>query len=284
MSQILTVDYESNNLGELFTSSLKNTGFAVIKNHPISQNLIDEIYDEWKLFFNSKYKHDYLYHQVKQDGYFPYRCENAKGYSIKDLKEFYHYYEWGVYPKNISNTTISLYHELLKIGEILLRWIETNAPDKVSSNFSIPLSQMINGSKLNLLRIIHYPPLDSIIEDGAVRAAPHEDINLITLLVTGSQPGLQVQNNDGEWVDLECNPGWIVINTGDMLSECSQGYFPSTSHRVINPIGAKGNIPRYTMPLFIHPRDDVQLSNKYTARGFLNERLNEIGLKKADSQ
>ena len=80
MSEILTVDYESNDLGELFSSSLQNTGFAVIKNHPISQNLINEIYDEWKLFFNSNYKHDYLFHQVKQDGYFPFRSENAKGY------------------------------------------------------------------------------------------------------------------------------------------------------------------------------------------------------------
>ena len=36
----------------------------------------------------------------------------------------------------------------------------------------------------------------------------------------------------------------------------------------------------YSMPLFIHPRPEVKLSNKYTSESFLNERLREIGLKK----
>ena len=81
-------------------------------------------------------------------------------------------------------------------------------------------------------------------------------------------------------MEVECNPEWIVINTGDMLSECSAGYFPSTSHLVINPSGKAGNISRYTMPLFIHPRDEVVLSNNYTAKSFLEERLKDIGLKK----
>ena len=65
-----------------------------------------------------------------------------------------------------------------------------------------------------------------------------------------------------------------------MLSECSKGYFPSTSHRVINPTGKDKNNSRYTMPLFIHPRDEVILSKNYTAKSFLEERLKEIGLKK----
>jgi len=196
------------------------------------------------------------------------------------LKEFYHYYEWGIYPKNISNKTISVYHELLNIGQEILNWIDEHSPENISSNFSIPLSQMINNSRMNLLRIIHYPPIDSKGIDGAVRAAAHEDINLITILVTGSQSGLQVQTKDNQWIDVECNPGWLVINTGDMLSESSEGYFPSTSHRVINPRGNDRKLSRYTMPLFIHPRDEVVLSTKYTAKGFLEERLKEIGLKK----
>jgi len=33
------------------------------------------------------------------------------------------------------------------------------------------------------------------------------------------------------------------------------------------------------MPLFLHPRDEVKLSNKYTASSYLKERLLEIGLK-----
>ena len=161
VSKVETIDYKSNIANEQLVQSLHNTGFAILYNHPINHTLITSIYNEWTKFFNSDEKHSYTFNPESQDGYFPYLSENAKGYSNKDLKEFYHYYEWGIYPENISNKTILLYHELLKIGQILLNWIDTNTPKKVTAKFSMPLSQMINGSKSNLLRIIHYPPLRS---------------------------------------------------------------------------------------------------------------------------
>ena len=138
---------------------------------------------------------------------------------------------------------------------------------------------MITDSKTNLLRIIHYPPLDGNEEDGAIRGSAHEDINLITLLVSGTEPGLQVQDTDGNWHDVSCDPGCLAINAGDMLQEASGGYFPSTTHQVINPDNEIKNKSRLSMPLFLHPRDEVILSKKYTAKEYLDERLREIGLK-----
>ena len=96
-------------------------------------------------------------------------------------------------------------------------------------------TKMIEKSQNHLLRILHYPPLNGNEQKGAIRGAAHEDINLITLLVAGTQPGLQVQDINGTWHDVSCDIGSIAINTGDMLSEASNGYFPSTTHRVINP-------------------------------------------------
>ena len=277
--QIETIDYKSDNAKHKLVESLHDTGFAVLHNHPIDQKQITLVYNEWEKFFNDDDKYSYKFDPETQDGYFPYLSENAKGYSKKDLKEFFHYYEWGIYPDNMSNNTILLYHDLLKLGQELLQWVDVHTPKNISSCFSMPLCQMSNNSKTNLLRILHYPPLKTNIEKGAIRAAEHEDINLITILVTGSQPGLQVKTNDNQWLEIECNPGWIIINSGDMLSECSGGYFPSTSHRVINPSNETSKISRYTMPLFIHPRDEVILSKNYTAKSFLEERLKEIGLK-----
>ena len=113
MHKILTIDYQSQDFGSNFTTSLKNTGFAVIKNHPISSQLINKIYDEWETFFNSKAKYNYLFDPIKQDGYFPYLSENAKGREIKDLKEFYHIYNWGRYPSEISdNTNQEIFHRM----------------------------------------------------------------------------------------------------------------------------------------------------------------------------
>ena len=87
-----------------------------------------------------------------------------------------------------------MYKQLLELTSTLLSWIQEETPRKVKSNFSVPLDEMIIDSKTNLLRIIHYPPLDGNEKDGAIRGAAHEDINLITVLVAGTQPGLQVKD------------------------------------------------------------------------------------------
>ena len=279
MSEILTIDYQSSDLGLNLTKSLKNTGFAVLKNHPISKILISSIYDEWKSFFNSNTKHNYLFHKVKQDGYFPYLSENAKGSQVKDLKEFYHIYDWGRYPSEISDKTNQLISEFKVMARNLLSEININSPSNIQNKFSIPLDTMIDKSPQNLLRIIHYPPLsDNNNNPGSIRAGAHEDINLITLLVAGSQPGLQVLKQDNTWMDVSTSKDYIVINVGDMLQECSGGYYPSTTHRVLNPKD-NGDIPRYSMPFFVHARDEVILSEKYTSKSYLEERLKEIGLK-----
>ena len=273
------VNYEQENAPYEFTRSLRKTGFGVLTNHPIDKKLIDKVYKEWSEFFNSNHKNKYLFNSIDQDGYFPFQTENAKGHTIKDLKEFYHIYLWGRYPKEISNATIILYNQLLELTSTLLDWIQNHTPENINSRFSIPLYEMIQNSRTNLLRIIHYPPIIGNEKKGAIRGAAHEDINLITVLVAGTQPGLQVQDRNGLWHDVSCDPGSLAINTGDMLQEASGGYYPSTTHQIINPGNKIANVSRYSMPLFLHPRDDVRLSKKYTAREYLDERLMEIGLK-----
>tara|TARA_B000000557_G_C20790323_1_gene450715 strand:- start:124 stop:960 length:837 start_codon:yes stop_codon:yes gene_type:complete len=276
---VQTVDFTSLTAPEKFTRSLKDTGFAILSDHPIKFDLIKKVYDEWELFFNNQDKHNYIYDSKKQDGYFPYLSENAKGSNLKDLKEFYHIYPNGRYPNMISKSTKDLYKSLTEIAEILLSWIERNIPQKISMKFSMPLSKMVKNSPKNLLRIIHYPALNGNEKHGMVRAAAHGDINLLTVLVAGTEPGLQVQDINGEWHDVSCNPGTIAINTGDMLQLTSSGYFPSTIHRVINPEGELPNKSRFSMPLFLHPHDTVKLSDEYSALEYLNKRLKEIGLK-----
>ena len=276
---IETVDFKSENAGIKFVNSLHHTGFVILHNHPIEYDLMKSVYNKWAQFFISEAKYSYTFNPDLQDGYFPYRSENAQGYNVKDLKEFFHYYQWGKCPSDMKIITDQLFQKLLNIGQELLHWIDSFSPDNIKSNYSMPLSKMIQNSPMNVLRILHYPPLEDVISDGAIRASAHGDINLITVLPAASQPGLQVLNKENEWVNVECNPGWLVINTGDMLSECSKNYFPSTTHQVINLKGDAAKLPRYTMPLFIHPRDEVILSKRYTARSFLDERLQAIGLK-----
>ena len=273
------INYRAPNAPFDFTRSLQETGFGVLNKHPIDKCLIDTVYDEWKDFFNSNHKKKYLYNEKNQDGFFPFETENAKGHTLKDLKEFYHIYPWGRYPSEISQSTKTLYEQLLELTSTLLSWIQNQTPKSISTRFSMPLHEMIKGSRTNLLRIIHYPPLNGKEQHGAIRGAAHEDINLITVLVAGTKPGLQVKDTNGLWHDVSCDPGCLAINTGDMLQEVSGGYYPSTTHQVINPGDGIDNQSRYSMPLFLHPEDSVRLSKKYTARQYLDERLREIGLK-----
>jgi len=276
--KVKTVSFRSPMAAQEFCASLRETGFAVISDHPIPFRLITDTFDEWARFFASPSKLEHRFDERKQSGYFPFKTENAKDSRTKDLKEFFHYYPWSDLPPGTRVHTPVLYSELLRMSAELLRWIEVATPAEVGARLSMPLTTMIENSGDTLLRPIHYPPLDGSEEEGAVRAAAHEDINLITLLPAATAPGLQVRDLQGRWLDVPCDPGTIVVNSGDMLKLATDGYYPSTTHRVINPVGPEARKPRYSMPLFLHPRKDVRLSPAHTAGTYLAERLREIGL------
>ncbi|MGR5283976.1 isopenicillin N synthase family dioxygenase [Vibrio maritimus] len=274
-----TVDYQAADAAEKFVTSLRETGFGVLKNHPIPQQLVESIYENWYQFFMSEKKNDYQFNVETQDGYFPPTVsEVAKGHSVKDIKEYFHVYPWGQIPPELRAQILEYYDKANSFAKELLGWVEAHAPVEVQEKFSIALSEMINGSEKTLLRVLHYPPMTGEEEPGAIRAAAHEDINLLTVLPAANEPGLQVLSKEGEWLDVPCDFGNLIINIGDMLQEASGGYFPSTTHRVINPSGEKQETSRISLPLFLHPKPEVVLSEKYTANSYLMERLRELGV------
>lgn len=272
------VDYSASNAQEAMARSLHNTGFAVLANHPIAPSRIDDIYAAWGAFFADDKKMDWERSAETQDGYFPFRSENAKDSDTKDLKEFYHYYPWGRTPDYLKDETDKMYQDLNNLGLEILSWLDVHTPAKIQEQFSLPLSQMAEDSAQTLLRILHYPPIVTGNEEGAIRAAAHEDINLITLLLAGSEPGLQAKDKMGNWQPVPCDRGMITVNNGDMLALASQDYYPSTTHKVVNPAG-NSNKSRYSMPMFIAPQPDVMLNKTLSAGEFLQIRLKEIGLK-----
>lgn len=278
--QVRIIDFKSPTAGKDFAAGLKEIGFAVIANHPISNELINNAYATWYEFFKSPEKHNYPFNPQTHEGYISTEMsETAKGYSTKDIKEFYHYYLGKTCPPVCHDVSFQLASQLKTMASTLLQWVDENAPDNIRAKFSEPLPNMIDGSDLTLFRLIHYPPLTGNEPADALRAAPHEDINLLTLLPAATASGLQVKNAAGEWLDVPINPGWIIVNVGDMLQECSGHYYPSTTHRVLNPTGEAAKQSRLSMPLFLHPRGEVVLSKRHTADSYRKERFAEIGLK-----
>ncbi|MET1219580.1 MAG: 2OG-Fe(II) oxygenase family protein [Glaciecola sp.] len=275
------VDYRAADAKARFVASLRETGFGVLTNHPIEQARVQAIYDHWQDWFNQPpaAKEAFLYNKGTQDGFFPARIsETAKGFTKKDIKEYFHYYPWGQCPAELKAELAAYYADTSAFAAELLSWIQECSPVDVACHYREPLSNMINDSDQTLLRVLHYPPLAGDEEAGAIRAAAHEDINLITILPAANEPGLQVQAKDRSWLDVPSDFGNLIINIGDMLQEASGGYFPSTSHRVINPEGADMSKSRISLPLFLHPRPDVVLSDKHTAKSYLHERLTELGV------
>ncbi|QXO16463.1 MULTISPECIES: isopenicillin N synthase family dioxygenase [Vibrio] len=274
-----TIDYLAPDAPEQFVQSLRNTGFGVLKNHPIPKELVESIYRNWYQFFTSERKNEFQFNVDTQDGYFPPSVsEVAKGQTVKDIKEYFHVYPWGQIPQELKDEILDYYQRANEFASTLLAWVEEHAPADVQQRFSVALSEMIRSSEKTLLRVLHYPPMSGAEEPGAIRAAAHEDINLLTVLPASNEPGLQVKGRDGEWIDVPCDFGNLIINIGDMLQEASGGYFPSTTHRVINPTGERQTQSRISLPLFLHPKPDVVLSERYTAHSYLMERLRELGV------
>ena len=283
-NDIAVVDYKDHQAPRQFATSLKKTGFAVIKNHPIKIAELTLAYEKWQQFFAASevQKSAFEFDPKNHDGYASTeKSETAKGNSQKDLKEFYHFYPWARVPEfveGLKSITFSMYDQLNLLAAEILQWVEADLPSEISEQLSMPLAKMIDHSKHTLLRIIHYPPLKGNEPAGSIRAAAHEDINLLTLLPAATAKGLQAQTNDGQWIDVPVDPSYIVVNSGDMLAECTDNYYQATTHRVINPTDSTNNQSRLSMPLFLHPREEVILSKRHTAASYRAERFAELGL------
>lgn len=290
-------------LGEAYA----NIGFVAVKNHGLSNSLTEDLYFSVRQFFNlpeaTKLKYE-LTGVGGQRGYTAKGKEHAKGRKVGDLKEFYHVgqemsntdrfdlgYPLNVFPDEVpefANTTIEAYKTLESAGIQILRAIalfleldEFYFDDKVRSGNSI-------------LRAIHYFPIPNPqdIPEGAVRAAAHGDINLITLLMGASAQGLQILRKDGKWIEVTALPEQIIVNVGDMLERLTNNKLKSTVHRVVNPPKELLNTPRYSIPFFLHPISSMDLTclpscidkkhpkqfTDISAGEFLTQRLQEIGL------
>ena len=140
------------------------------------------------------------------------------------------------------------------------------------------------------MRSIHYPPIRS--NEKGERSGAHEDINLITLLIGGHQPGLEILSKGEKWLPVEYDSNVIICNIGDMLQRFSNHRLVSTTHRVRTPLDLK-NVSRYSIPFFVHPNPDWIIEtldscisednpNKYpqsiSAEDYLQQRLKEIKL------
>ena len=256
-----------------------------------------------------------------QRGYTAFGREHARGRDRPDPKAFYHVGQpaprgefatdllANVFPEDLADlrdASLSLFAALERASTRLLEAIEIGLMLDSGT-----LTGMIEGGN-SILRALHYPALDpeafaeercesDELFDAAglpvvLRAAPHEDINLVTLLPASDEPGLEILWQDpasgsSRWLGVPARAGEIVADVGDMLARFTGGRLPATTHRVVvTPETARRDRTAY--PFFAHPRPECDLSvhsafvpdgadppwPSITAGDYLAERLREIGL------
>ncbi|MBM4252614.1 MAG: isopenicillin N synthase family oxygenase [Deltaproteobacteria bacterium] len=285
-------------------SALVDIGFFALEGHGISDTLIKSAYSlATELFLlPDAAKQRYENAQLKgQRGYTSFGREHAKDAVAPDLKEFWHVGQeltaehplFHAYPRNIWPAELAtfkqVYSELYRQLEACsLELLQACAlyvgeePDRFAG---------IARDGNSILRVIHYPPVAENAHPQSIRAAAHEDINLITLLCEATAGGLELLERDGSWRAIEAHPGQIIVDSGDMLQNITNGYFRSTTHRVVNPDNSRDR--RFSMPFFVHPKSEASLAPlascvaktgglmRYppiTAGVYLQQRLREIGL------
>ena len=301
---------EDANRKEEFVQSIgkafQEIGFCAVKGHLLSDDLVERLYKQIKLFFDlpDEVKTKYEFPQYSgQRGYVAFGKESAKGSKHGDLKEYWHFGQYieeeekekyNYFP-NIHVEELSEFNE---VGREVYSTLEETAKHILRAlalylNIEEDYFDKYIKNGNSILRPIHYPP---ILEDPkeAVRASAHGDINLITLLMGAHGKGLQVQHSNGEWVDAVASEDELMINIGDMLSRHTNNLLKSTVHRVVNPDRELLKKSRYSIPFFMHPISEMKLNvlescisdespksfDDITAGDFLNERLVELGLLK----
>src|SRR5476651_497068 len=295
----------SDEIGKAFNE----TGFVTITNHGLSKELIDDLYKQVKILFAlpDAIKEKYEIPELSgQRGYTSKGKETAKGFKTPDLKEFWQIGQTVTdgdpvkeeYPDNVmveelpdfNKVTLEVYQKLEAAGKVLLQAIavylglDEHYFDK----------EVNNGN--SILRTLHYFGIEDpdSLPDDAVRAGAHEDINLITLLIGASADGLELLTRENTWFPVSAHGEDVVVNVGDMLQRLTNGKLKSTTHRVVNPPRELLKNPRFSVPFFLHPRSDMDLTSlescidaehpkqfsDMTAGEYIDERLREIGLKK----
>lgn len=290
-----------------FGRALEQIGFVAIDHSGLDPSLLNKVYQAAQLFFSlpDPVKQQYQVEGLHgQRGFTAFGREHAKGSTVPDLKEFWHVgpepasdlrpnaSHRPVYPPNLWPEEVpqfqplltQLYQDLAILSDTLLEAcaLYIGEPRHFLRN--------ITRDGNTILRVLHYPPLEQPPTPDALRAAPHEDINLITLLCEATEPGLELRHWDGSWQPVQLQPGQVLCNVGDMLQWLTNGMFRSTTHRVVNH---ELNTARFSLPYFVHPRPQVDLTplagcvaktggqirfSSVTAQGYLNQRLKEIGL------
>lgn len=276
-------------------AGLSRWGFVALTNHGVPQTLVDAAYTQARAVFALPAETKRAYERpecARQRGYTPFGLEKARGRNAPDLKEFWHvgrdlakahpFRQRGLMAPNALPAEVPEFGVVMRQLYAAQDRLAFGLLDAIARYLKIEPAVLaaLAADGNSVLRIINYPDLDGPAPAGAIRAAAHEDVNLLTILPVATRPGLQILTPDGQWMDVDAPRGAMICDTGDMMALLTKGRMPATTHRVVNPAGASDG-GRLSIPFFMHPHPDAMLAPLdgsapgCTAHEFLTARLRE---------
>jgi isopenicillin N synthase-like dioxygenase len=240
----------------------ETTGFFYIRNHGVSQHVIDDVFAATKRFFDLPVEERL---KVKIDdrfrrGYMPQGINQHPGYA-PDLKESYELAldlplddpdvvaglalhgpnRWPAAHPWLRAAAEAYFTETLALGKQMLRLFARSLAMPEDHFMQYCIKPMVQ------TRLFHYPPAPPQ-DQNAFGVAPHTDYGMITLLTQDPIGGLELLKRDGEWVAAPFIPGTFVVNLGDLFKVWTNDVYVSNQHRVVNRTGRE----RYSIPTFFN--------------------------------
>lgn len=83
------------------------------------------------------------------------------------------------------------------------------------------------------IKLMRYPGQAPDASQQGVGA--HKDSGFLSFLLQDQQAGLQVEIEEGRWIDALPRDNTLVVNIGELLELATNGYLRATVHRVVSP-------------------------------------------------
>ncbi|KAJ5156134.1 hypothetical protein N7492_008937 [Penicillium capsulatum] len=269
--------------------TLKTRGVAKLKNHGLPDELVEEMFEYTRKFFNLPLEDKMIakhppestpnrgYSYVGQESVSSisgYEKGLPRGKAIRDIKE----------SLDMGSAHDSLVDNIW-VPENKLPGFRRFMEDFYNSCFQVELQILVALAKAlgisetdmttlhnkaeNEFRLLRYPaiPAAELADGTATRIAEHTDFGTITMLFQDSVGGLQVEDQQklGTFHGVECTDKTeIILNIGDSLQRLTNDTFRAACHRVTYPptvkVGSDEIIPeRYSIAYFGKPNRTASL-------------------------
>jgi isopenicillin N synthase-like dioxygenase len=261
----------------------RHTGFLIVKNHGIPQDVIDTAWFAARAFFDLPLEQKLTVKSPDPGcprGYFPMASEAlAKSLGVEtppDIKESFglgtlsapsrevpadkfefHYGTnfWPERPQGIRDALTRYMLETQALGDRILQLF--------AAALSLPQDYFAEShtDAMCALRCLNYPAVDATPLENQQGAGEHADYGSITILKSDPEvPGLEVRLPAGEWISAPLVPDGFIVNIGDMMARWTNDRWVSTLHRVISPgQNGGGQSRRQSMAFFYNASFDADI-------------------------